>query len=91
MFITVRRWHHTTDDGNGCGTDCKFNNVCGNGRVEALVEQCDPGPAVETATCNFNCTIAFCGDGIVNKAAGEECDDGNRNDTDHCSNTCKIQ
>jgi len=29
--------------------------------------------------------------GIVNKAAGEECDDGNRNDTDHCSNPCKIQ
>jgi len=81
---------NTTDDGNGCGTDCKFNNVCGNGRVESLVEQCDPGPAVETATCNFNCTLAFCGDGIVNKAAGEECDDGNRIDTDHCSNACKL-
>lgn len=82
---------NTTDDGNGCGTNCKFNNVCGNGRVESVVEQCDPGPAVETATCNFNCTTAFCGDGIVNKAAGEECDDGNGIDTDHCSNACKLQ
>ena len=29
----------------------------------------------------------ICGDGIVNSAV-EQCDDGNDNDTDSCSNTC---
>jgi fibro-slime domain-containing protein len=30
-----------------------------------------------------------CGDGIV--TAGEECDDGNANDQDSCSNACKVK
>ena len=32
---------------------------------------------------------AICGDGIVNPAV-EQCDDGNDNDTDSCSNTCIV-
>ncbi|MBI1973106.1 DUF4215 domain-containing protein [Candidatus Woesearchaeota archaeon] len=32
---------------------------------------------------------AVCGNGIVEGSNNEECDDGNTNDTDDCSNTCK--
>lgn len=34
------------------------------------------------------CTTPFCGDGVVQ--SGEACDDGNTNDTDSCSNTCRV-
>jgi cysteine-rich repeat protein len=39
-------------------------------------------------SCDFNCTPPVCGDGIVNQAAGEHCDDGNNNNTDACNNSC---
>ena len=29
-----------------------------------------------------------CGDGIVDRDGGENCDDGNTNDTDACNNAC---
>jgi cysteine-rich repeat protein len=32
-----------------------------------------------------------CGDGIVQKSAGETCDDGNRKNLDGCSATCKLE
>ncbi|MBP5406742.1 hypothetical protein J6Z19_06305 [bacterium] len=37
--------------------------------------------------CRPNCTISRCGDGI--KDPGEECDDGNNDDHDDCTNNCK--
>ncbi|MEM3373655.1 MAG: DUF4215 domain-containing protein [Candidatus Woesearchaeota archaeon] len=36
----------------------------------------------------YACT--YCGDGIVQEGAGEECDDGNDIDDDECSNSCKF-
>src|SRR5690606_4097084 len=42
----------------------------------------------ESAMCDADCTIVMCGDGVVNTAAGEGCDDGNTIDTDGCSNAC---
>ncbi len=63
------------DDGNGCSARCRFNNQCGNGIIEDVAEACDPGPAQDTATCDVDCTPAICGDGYVNMAAGEECDE----------------
>ncbi|HEX7838316.1 MAG TPA: hypothetical protein VF469_12665 [Kofleriaceae bacterium] len=80
---------NTTDDGNGCGANCKFNNVCGNGTRESAAEDCDTGPG-DSATCDSDCTFVACGDGHVNTAAGEECDDGNQDNTDHCSTGCKL-
>jgi len=32
----------------------------------------------------------FCGDGNTDTQLGEECDDGNTNDNDSCSNSCEI-
>lgn len=70
---------------------------CGN-------NQCDPGEtcdgavycvvgrgAVHDRDCRNSgsqkCT--FCGDGVVQESAGEECDDGNTENGDSCSNSCK--
>lgn len=61
-------------------------------------EQCDNGasnttaPGTYTATCRPGCTYAKCGDGVIDTAMGEECDDGAANDdfTPHaCRTNCK--
>ena len=45
--------------------------VCGNGVREGY-EACDSGGA--TAECDADCTLVECGDGVVNEAAGERCE-----------------
>jgi hypothetical protein len=67
----------------------RLSSTCGNGVTNAG-EQCD-GPGM-TATCNDDCTTSVCGDGIVNPAAGEQCDDGGRNGitSPTCSKDCKL-
>jgi cysteine-rich repeat protein len=62
--------------------------VCGNGIVEGA-EECDDSG--ESVTCDTNCTSAVCGDGTKNATAGETCDDGNTNNGDGCSATCKTE
>lgn len=59
--------------------------VCGNGIVETG-EDCDT--AGESETCNDDCTAVFCGDTVVNLAAGEECDEGEAN-SDVTPNACR--
>jgi cysteine-rich repeat protein len=44
----------------------------------------------ESATCDDDCTLAECGDGVVNETAGEECDDGNTVGGDGCEATCLL-
>jgi len=61
---------------------------CGNGNAEPG-EQCDTG--AQSADCDADCTHASCGDGIVNPAAGEYCDDGNVASGDGCSSTCMTE
>lgn len=51
------------------------STVCGDGLVGAD-EFCD-GAGLATADCDTDCTQALCGDGLLNGAAGETCDDGN--------------
>jgi cysteine-rich repeat protein len=80
---------NTTDDGNGCSSDCTHNNVCGNTRVEVMGEQCDDG-GVDTARCNSDCSFPNCGDFHVNRAAGEECDEGFENGNGPCGLDCKL-
>lgn len=44
-------------------------------------------------TCNASCTGfgSYCGDGIVDSAQGEECDDGNYVNGDGCDAYCRIE
>ncbi|MEZ4449127.1 MAG: DUF4215 domain-containing protein [Nannocystaceae bacterium] len=47
-----------------------------DGQVQAGVEECDDGNAVDTDACLSTCVAAKCGDGQVQEGV-EECDDGN--------------
>lgn len=61
---------------------------CGNG-VQDPGETCDT--AGESTTCDADCSAPTCGDGVVNAARGETCDDGNTADYDCCTVTCAAQ
>lgn len=63
----------------------RFLPSCGDGVVQAN-EDCDTSG--ESATCNADCTIAMCGDGVVNASAGEQCDTVGASDT--CTAGCKL-
>lgn len=56
---------------------------CGNGKKDAD-EECDTSG--ESATCNADCSVARCGDGIANVHAGEQCDAGTNSVS--CDQTC---
>jgi hypothetical protein len=56
---------------------------CGDKVVQAG-EACDTGGP--SASCNGDCSLSSCGDGIVNAAAGEVCDDGATGQ--YCNSTC---
>ena len=82
------------DDGNttscdGCSATCTTETGlrCGDGVVNAACgEECDPPVA---GRCDAQCQhIPYCGDGHVDP--GEQCDDGNTNDCDACSNNCTL-
>jgi cysteine-rich repeat protein len=63
--------------------------ICGDGRIGAG-EDCDTG-GVDSATCDSDCTAVACGDGHVNAAAMEECDDSNQTSEDGCSLICRVE
>lgn len=71
------------DEKSSACVECK-ENVCGDG-VKGPEEACDDGEATET--CTAACTSPDCGDKEVQD--GEECDDGNNDNTDACTNICK--
>jgi fibro-slime domain-containing protein len=64
--------------------------TCGDGIV-TIGEQCDDGVnAGGYGKCAPGCVLTeYCGDGIVQKPE-EDCDDGNRIDSDLCNNACRI-
>eukprot|EP00163_Fabomonas_tropica_P022558 TRINITY_DN3931_c0_g2_i1.p1 TRINITY_DN3931_c0_g2~~TRINITY_DN3931_c0_g2_i1.p1 ORF type:complete len:1617 (+),score=367.48 TRINITY_DN3931_c0_g2_i1:65-4915(+) len=64
------------NDGDGCSSQCKVE--CGY--------TCTP-VTTDGVTLSV-CSAARCGDGV--RAGNEECDDGNTNDNDGCSSTCKV-
>ena len=43
-----------------------------------------------TGACTLLCKNAECGDNFLQEGEGEECDDGNQDNTDSCDNNCKI-
>jgi len=70
------------------------NGTCGNGRLEPG-EQCDDGNVETDDNCLFpTCTVAFCGDGVVNDAGEpdgghrEQCDDMGESAT--CNRDCTL-
>ncbi|MEM9461511.1 MAG: fibrinogen-like YCDxxxxGGGW domain-containing protein [Myxococcota bacterium] len=63
----------TGDEFGTAGGSETGDGPCGDGIIDDD-EQCDDGG--ESARCNADCTIAVCGDGMLNAAAGEQCDDG---------------
>jgi cysteine-rich repeat protein len=76
---------------------CGDGIVDGSGSNVHLHEECDPGSAGETATCNANCTTPKCGDSIVNQlykpdgVHGEQCDNGSANSNNaDCTSVCLI-
>jgi fibro-slime domain-containing protein len=70
------------------GTRSSCTGACGDGVVTAP-EACDLGKDKNTGAhggCNANCTLApYCGDKVVQAAAGEECDG-----TSNCDANCKL-
>jgi cysteine-rich repeat protein len=60
-------------------------DCCGNLVTDAN-EDCDDGG--ESAACNADCTVASCGDTVVNAAAGEDCDDGDESAS--CDDDCTL-
>lgn len=69
-------------------TECRTS--CGDGVVQAP-EQCDTGTNPGGyGQCAPGCIYGpRCGDGVVQEANGEGCDDGNTSNDDLCSNTCQ--
>jgi cysteine-rich repeat protein len=83
------------DDGglNSDAADCTLActvNVCGDGKQHATDEECDPGAGMigPGMACLDGCVLNGCGDGDV--GPGEQCDDGNADDTDACLSTCEL-
>lgn len=75
-----------------CDDDCRLDTslcqsvTCGDSQRDNG-EACDAGGF--TSDCDADCTPVECGDGLINKAAGEQCDDGRRND-DYLAGACRT-
>lgn len=81
-------------------TACSNHSFC-DGDEQCLPEiGCVPGMArVDGTVCeneprslciDQECRNTECGDGLIDPAAGEECDDGNQIDDDECNSVCQI-
>jgi cysteine-rich repeat protein len=87
------------DDANTNDTDLCDNNCmivvpanCGNGTQEGS-EECDAGASnsdTQPDTCRTNCLLPWCGDGVQDWGAGEECDDANTVAGDGCD-ACIVE
>ena len=82
----------------GNSTTTVVVSICGNSLVDNN-EECDvPGETGQYSTtiagrqCSLICHWGpYCGDGILQLSYEEECDDGNNDNSDFCSATCKIE
>lgn len=86
-----------------CNIDCT-TRICGDGKVNQTAgEQCDNGvgangdtknctaPAPTATPARPGCQLNVCGDGLVDTEdpRKEQCDDGNTDNLDSCSNSCQ--
>jgi cysteine-rich repeat protein len=76
-----------------CNSDCT-DNTCGDGVVNHTAnEQCDDGAMnSDNRDCTSTCQYNICGDMKPNTmgTTGEQCDDGNNQQMDACSNSCTV-
>ena len=84
---------HSPDLPFGCGADCRNISIfCGDSKVDAG-EECDEGASNSgnpNASCRTNCSLASCGDGVLDTNQ-EICDDGNRRAGDGCDRFCRPE
>jgi cysteine-rich repeat protein len=79
------------NDGKTVGDTAKCNKNCTLAKCGdvytnvAAGEACDVGG--ESKACDSDCTKPECGDGHWNRVL-EECDDGNKIETDGCKSDC---
>jgi fibro-slime domain-containing protein len=68
----------------------RCESICGDGQLTPD-EACDDGDNLGGyGKCAEGCVFGpRCGDGVVQEAEGEECDDQNRSDLDECTNACR--
>lgn len=87
----------TCTNGVCTGAICEEPPRCGDNKCDSG-ESCDAnikcigGGELSSGECRTNSTVecTFCGDGIVQTTAGEQCDDGNTNNGDGCDNNCRV-
>ena len=105
VYVVGRSYNASGESGNSNElTFAPPTPICGDG-VVATGEQCDDGNTV-TEACAYgqaSCTVcgatcqrvagatSLCGDGRVDAAHGETCDDGNQGSGDGCSATCQDE
>ncbi|MFH1592261.1 MAG: hypothetical protein ABIB47_02755 [Candidatus Woesearchaeota archaeon] len=84
------------EEGWSCaGEPSVCNDVCGNGITEENYgEECDLGDENSArGECSTHCELTYCGDGVEQTPNGhglqEECDDGNENSNDGCTDSCR--
>lgn len=78
-------------DGDGCPGNCGHIG-CGNGVLDPG-EACDDGNQVDGDGCNSRCTSdETCGNGILDAARGETCDQGTANGVSPslCRSDCRL-
>lgn len=74
-----------TRDGDCCSAACAPTNAgmsCDDGVAGSVDDRC-------TTVGSCVGTSATCGDGTIDAASGETCDDGNMDDTDLCNSMCR--
>jgi cysteine-rich repeat protein len=81
-----------TSSGDGCRSDCRKTEVCGDGILDAG-EACDDGNTLSNDRCPSDCQVQLviplvCGNAIIDP--GENCDDGNTNSDDSCPSDCFL-
>jgi cysteine-rich repeat protein len=77
-------------DGDGCSSNCRSGEGCGNG-IRDPDEECDDGNTSNEDNCLTTCVKASCGDGFTDKEAPgiEACDTGGESAA--CNANCTLR
>jgi|GEM_PF-1999191 len=82
---------HNVVSNDGCSATCQIES-CGDG-IKQTSEECDNGTTNNSDStpdaCRTNCKNPKCGDAVLDPGHGEQCEDGNTDDSDGCT-SCRI-